>query len=257
MSTEKTEALVIRLADFSESSRVVTFFTRDFGKISALAKGAKRLKGPFEGALDLLSECHLVFISKESSALDLATETQLIRRFQPHGKNLSSLYAGYYVAELLDGLTLEDDPHPHLYAAAVQALERLSREDDHRLPVFQFELRLLHEIGHLPSFEACEICGRPVDSGESARFWVSQGGLICDECGRPEYEHTSIHPETIAVLRNLLRPRDVSSPSDPSLSTSSSLPLPPLASRELRRLLTAAIAHVLERRPKMLAYLKF
>ena len=54
MSTrEKTEGIVIRQADFSESSRVVTFFTRDFGKISALAKGAKRLKGPFQAAIHL------------------------------------------------------------------------------------------------------------------------------------------------------------------------------------------------------------
>jgi len=253
MSTQKTDALVIRLADFSESSRVVTFWTRDFGKISALAKGAKRLKGPFEGALDLLSECRLVFIKKDSSGLDLATETQLIRRFQPHGKNLSSLYGGYYVAELLEGLTLEDDPHPPLYDAAVHALERLSREDDHRLPILQFELVLLREIGHLPSFETCEVCGRPVESGESAQYWVSQGGLICGECGRPEFEHTSIHPGTILLLRQLLSQDDT----EPAPAESLPTPLPPQQSKELRRILTAAIAHVLERRPKMLGYLKF
>lgn len=256
MSTEKTDALVIRLADFSESSKVVTFFTRDFGKISALAKGAKRLKGPFEGALDLLSECRLVFIKKESSGLDLATETQLIRRFQPHGKNLSSLYGGYYVAELLDGLTLEDDPHPPLYDAAVHALERLSLEDDHRLPILQFELLLLREIGHLPSFDACEICGRSVEFGASARYWVSQGGLICGDCGRPEFEHTTIHPGTIALLRQLLGTVDPDSPPPPAAGSLPD-PLPPQHSKELRRILTAAIAHVLERKPKMLGYLKF
>ena len=55
MNDQKTDALVIRLADFSNTSRVVTFFTRDFGKVSAIAKGGKRLKGPFESALDLLA----------------------------------------------------------------------------------------------------------------------------------------------------------------------------------------------------------
>jgi DNA repair protein RecO (recombination protein O) len=247
MSTEKSHALIIRLADFSESSRVVTFYTRDFGKISALAKGAKRLKGPFEGAIDLLSEVRLVFIRKESAGLDLATETQLVRRFHPHGRNMASLYAGYYVAELLDGLTLEHDPHPPLYDAAITALERISLEEDHRLPVLQFELLLLREIGNLPTFDACEICGRPVESGETARYWVSQGGLICGECGRPEFEHTTIHPTTIAFLRRMLGGEDGPDP----------IPLTPQASKELRRMLTAAVSHVLERRPKMLAYLKF
>ena len=54
MLPEKTEAVVIRHVDFSETSKVVTLFTRDFGKISALAQGARRLRGPFEAALDLL-----------------------------------------------------------------------------------------------------------------------------------------------------------------------------------------------------------
>jgi len=54
MSTEKTEAIIIRQVDFSETSRVVTFYTREFGKVPLLAKGAKRLKGPFESGLDLL-----------------------------------------------------------------------------------------------------------------------------------------------------------------------------------------------------------
>ena len=69
MSLEKADALVIRQVDFSESSRVVTFFSREFGKFAALAKGAKRLKGPFDAALDLLSACRVVFIRKSSGTL--------------------------------------------------------------------------------------------------------------------------------------------------------------------------------------------
>ena len=103
MSAEKTEALVIRMADWSESSRVVTFFTRDFGQIATVAKGAKRLKGPFEIALDLLTVSQIVFLRKSSSGLDILTECQLVSRFKPKGKDLESLYAGYYVAELLSG----------------------------------------------------------------------------------------------------------------------------------------------------------
>jgi DNA repair protein RecO (recombination protein O) len=153
MSTEKTAALVIRLADFSETSRVVTLFTRDFGKVAAIAKGAKRLKGPFEAALDLLAACQIVFIRKSTSGLDILTEAQLTQRFRPSGRDLVRLYGGYYVAELLDALTEEHDPHPELFDEAVAALELLSGDGDAVLAITRFEVAVLREIGQLPSFE--------------------------------------------------------------------------------------------------------
>jgi len=82
MSSEKATAIVLRSVDFSESSSVVTLFTREFGKIHALAKGARRPKGPFEGALDLLALCRIVFLRKSSGALDLLTEAKLERRLR-------------------------------------------------------------------------------------------------------------------------------------------------------------------------------
>ena len=62
MASEKSQAIIIRLVEFSESSCVVTMFTRDFGKIGALAKGARRPKSPFESALDLLALLSLIHI---------------------------------------------------------------------------------------------------------------------------------------------------------------------------------------------------
>jgi DNA repair protein RecO (recombination protein O) len=248
MSAEKTEAVVIRLADFSESSRVVTLFTRDFGKVSALAKGAKRLKSAFEAALDLLAVCRIVFLRKSTSGLDLLTEAQLVSRFRPQGRDLTSLYSGYYVAELLAGLTEEYDPHPDLYDEAVATLQRLCTEHDPRPSLLHFELRLLHEIGHLPNFDECSICHQPIEFGETARFWVSQSGLICPRCGRPEYEHTEVQAGTIAVLRRL---------AEQDNEHWRRIAMTPQQSRELRRILTGAMSHLLERRPKMLKYLSF
>src|SRR5688500_11330984 len=101
MPAEKTLGIVIRVIDFSESSAVVTLFTRDFGKVGALAKGARRPKGPFESALDLLSVVRVVLLRKSSDALDLLTEAKLEQRFRAASRDLARLYAGYYVAELL------------------------------------------------------------------------------------------------------------------------------------------------------------
>ncbi len=127
MSSEKATALVLKVVEFSETSSVVTLFTREFGKIQALAKGARRPKGPFESALDLLALCRIVFLRKSSGALDLLTEAKLERRFRPPGDNLSCLYAGYYVAELLSELTDDYDSNPALFDLADQTLLALAR----------------------------------------------------------------------------------------------------------------------------------
>src|SRR3954452_21379994 len=115
MPSEKSHAIVLKLVEFSETSCVLTLFTEDFGKIGALAKGARRPKGPFEGALDLLALVRIVLIRKSSDTLDLLTEARLERRFRAAQRELVRLYAGYYVAELLAELTDTGDPHRELF----------------------------------------------------------------------------------------------------------------------------------------------
>ena len=107
MSAEKTIAIVLRSVEFSESSYISTLFTESAGKITALAKGARRPKSAFENALDLLSISRVVFLRKSSDAMDLLTEAKLERRFRAAARDLTRLYAAYYVIELLNALTGE------------------------------------------------------------------------------------------------------------------------------------------------------
>lgn len=246
MSTEKARAIVIRQVDFSESSRVVTLFTREFGKVAVLAKGAKRLKGPFESALDLLAVCEVVFIRKSSSGLDLLTEAQLQQRFRPKPHDLGSLYGGYYVAELLDSLSEDYDPHPLLFDEAEAALTRLSGDTPLDISILRFELVILREIGQLPAVEACIACGEPVGKAGRYGFQPSQGGLICQNCFGEETPRYMITPGAIAVLRNLAAE---------SPAAFRNLSVSPAQMRELRSFVNAAIAGILGRRPKTLRYL--
>src|SRR5438309_11900842 len=83
MPAEKATALVVRTTDWSETSRIATLWTREFGKVRVLAKGGRRLKSNFESALDLLTLCSIVLLRKSSGTLDLLTEARVVERFSP------------------------------------------------------------------------------------------------------------------------------------------------------------------------------
>ncbi|HEY0980923.1 MULTISPECIES: DNA repair protein RecO [unclassified Schlesneria] len=246
MSSEKSEGLLLRVTDYSESSRIVVIFTRDFGKISALAKGGRRLKGPFESALDLLSTCQIVFLRKNTSGLDLLTEAKLVTRFHPQERDLACLYAGYYLAEILLALTEDYDPHPVLYSAAQDALNLFQNSETMLLGVIRFELVLLREIGQLPDLENCVACGAELTAGRTFGYWVSEGGLICPDCQREGYTQIAVHAGAAAAMRLL---------SSESETDWKRLNLTPAQLKELKRITTSAICHVMGKRPKMLKYL--
>ena len=246
MSMEKSEAIILRVTDFSETSRIVVLYSRDFGKLSALAKGGRRLKGPFESSLDLLARCSVVFIRKTTATLDLLTEAKLVTRFRPAERELTCLYAGYYVAELLLALTEDYDPSPVLYEAAISALQAFESIDKLPLAVLRFELMILREIGQLPDFETCAGCGARLAEGQVFGFWVSQGGLICPECQREERQPGHVHAGTAAALRVLSGDSDqLWRRIQPTVQQQ----------KEMRQVITMAVSHVLGRRPKMLKLL--
>jgi DNA repair protein RecO (recombination protein O) len=246
MSAEKAEALVLRVIEFSETSAVVTLFTREFGKISGLAKGARRPKGPFESALDLLSRVRLVFLRKTSDALDLLTEAKLERRFRAGGSDLSYLYGGYYVAELLNELTHDGDPHPELFDLAVDTLEHLRTASlPAGLTVLRFELTALRMLGHLPSLRECVECGKPITGERRKAFGLASGGVLCEAC-RPGKRHVaSLSNDAVDWLERLASPGE---------GWSSQVPERRQAG-ELRGVVSQYIAHLLGHKPKMHEYL--
>jgi DNA repair protein RecO (recombination protein O) len=206
MSTEKTTAIVLRLIDFSESSCVVTLFTREFGKLTALAKGARRPKGPFDSALDLLAVCRIVFIHKSSDALDLLTEAKLQRRFRAASRDLSRLYAGYYVAELLMELTETGDPHPELYDEAERTLTELDQDSDAAQTVLRFELASLRLLGYLPALDVCAVCAAPLADGGRVLFGHLAGGLLCPACRPGQRQVVSLSRDALQLLRQSFAP---------------------------------------------------
>src|ERR1700745_2985716 len=141
MPAEKATALVVRTTDWSETSRIATLWTREFGKVRVLAKGGRRLKSNFESALDLLTLCSIVLLRKSSGSLDLLTEAVVIQRFPRLRTDLGALYAGYSVAARLADWTEAYAPPPALFDEAVDALRELGSDGspDGPLRVMRFE----------------------------------------------------------------------------------------------------------------------
>ncbi|HEY2826252.1 MAG TPA: DNA repair protein RecO, partial [Pirellulales bacterium] len=221
-------------------------FTSEFGKIQALAKGARRPKGPFESALDLLALCRIVFLRKSSGALDLLTEAKLERRFRPPSRDLSCLYAGYYVAELLSELTDDYDPNTALFDLANEILLGLSRGESVSNSVLRWELAAMSVLGHLPSLETCVECGKKVPATDRLAFGMLVGGVLCSDCRAGKRQVVSVHGGTIRAMACL---------ADLQTDSWKQLELDARTRGELRGLMNNYLAHLLGHRPRMQEYL--
>lgn len=207
MALEKTTAIVLRVVEFSETSCIVTMMTREYGKITAMAKGARRPKSPFEAALDVLSVCRIVFLKKHSGAMDLLTEARLERRFRAGSFSLDRLYAGYYVAELLKSLTDDADPHPDLFDLAIRTINAIDTEETNTSGtksvdemVLNFELTALRCLGHLPMLTRCVSCGKEKTTLSRVNFGMNSGGILCQACRPGERNVISLSSEGFTYL---------------------------------------------------------
>lgn len=261
MSAEQAQALVLRTYDFSESSLVVSLFTREFGKVKGLAKGAKRPKNPFDFALDLLSLCRVVFLRKASEALHIITEAKLLRRFRVGDSGLLGYYGALYVVELLNLMTDDEDPQAELFDTTVESLDALQGGLDPALCVTWYELRILELTGHGPSLNSCVACGETLlqdgndeekssaassDRQAEVYFSLLEGGVLCPRC-RPGKRSVVLIPRHI--LKGLDRLRQTT-PGQIAAAEGR-----PVITGQLRSLLGQYVCHLLGQRPRMHEYL--
>ena len=209
MAAEQSTAIVLRAIEFSETSLIVTLLTRDLGRISAIAKGARRPKGPFEGALDLLSVCRIVAIRKSSDTLDILTEAKLHRRFRGGEKSLDRVYAGYHVAEMLRLLTEDHDPSPDVYDLTIRTLDQIDGSGNVASTLLHFDIQLLRMLGHAPGTDRCTDCGGPITQKTRVPFSLSAGGIVCDGCKPKQQRTISLRWKLIDAIRNIQHPKQL------------------------------------------------
>ena len=184
----KDTAICIRTTDYSETSQIVTLFTKAAGKISAIAKGSKRPKSAFDGPLEVLSYGRIVFSDSNREKLATLTEFQQNPAFSCSADNLFVLNCCLFGTELVNALTHDYDPHPELFDAFLQFLQDANEHQEHRKVLtllILFQLILLREIGLMPILNACANCKirYPISNTRyEAYFSSSANGLICKDC---------------------------------------------------------------------------
>lgn len=246
MAAEKAFCLVLRGTDWSESSRIATLWTREFGKVRVLAKGGRRLKSNFESALDLLTLASIVFLRKSSGGLDLLTEARVVERFPKLRTDLPAFYAGCYVAELLSDWTEDYDPHPILFDEALETLRTLGAPDVATGPrLARFEMVLLRELGYSPALASCAGCSQPqtAQPGNLA-FSPAAGGVVCPACRHKQRDSRPLSPGAWQALVALEESGDAwRRPWDSAVRS------------ELRQVLGQYVTYLLGHRPRLLPYL--
>jgi DNA repair protein RecO (recombination protein O) len=235
MATLRSEALVLRSVDFGESDRILHLLVPERGRVTAIAKGARRSVKRFGGTLDFFNHLKVQIERRRPSSMSRLDQAQLIHTYVPIRMDPRRFALGCYLLELLDRLAPEGGAPQdmrRLFSFALAALTRLSeRSPDATLRVI-LELRALDALGLRPELSRCVRCGREVPSSAprdaTAGFSVADGGPLCGACAASAQGLVRVH---LGTLRSLDGARRM------PLDRLDRLVLPPAALVEARQLL--------------------
>ena len=197
MALERTEAVVLRGVDFSQTSRIVTFLSPDRGLVVCLAKGARRPRSALSGQLDTFNRVEIVFSWRESRSVQPLTECSVLDSYPGIKHDLEKSTYAAFPLELTYKVARENEPSHGLYATLAGGLDCLERwEGDIRLHCGWQAVQLLKAAGFGPALHVCSVCGASVP--ETPGFAYS-GGVTCDGCVSDRRMSTRAYATLVAL----------------------------------------------------------
>ena len=202
MAIQKTEGILLRRQDLRETSLILTFYTRDFGKIKGIVRGVRGPRSACGGAnMEIFALDEVVFYERRRGDIFTISQCDLIDFFAPVRGSLDKLaYASYFV-ELIDSVTALGDKNPEAFDLLLNSLKLLTGDCSTKRVARIFEIKLLHLLGLMPSFDECAGCGGPVDS--AAKFSLRHGGLICRKCFQSDRDARPILQGTVNFIEHI------------------------------------------------------
>lgn len=200
MAVYHADALVIRSREFGESDRVLTLFSREMGKLQAVAKGVRKPKSRQRAGAQLFT--YGDFLIYKGKTLDTISQCSAKESFPHLWNDLERSFAAAGVVELLDISTIPGQPNQELFALTLTCLFLLEQFEA-PLVLCTYALRLMTSLGYRPRLGECAECGVKI-SGDRLFFSSDAGGTLCGNC-RETFSGGWICAGSVAFMRKLIQ----------------------------------------------------
>lgn len=208
MSTYKTEGIIIKRANFLESSLILDIYTKDFGKIEAVARSARKAKGKLKGHLELFLDTDLILACGKN--IDIITNSFTNINCLDLRNNLEFSFGAYYISELVDKMTIaghRDEQVFYLLKKTLLFFNELASSElkenvrlEYCLAILFFQISILNINGFSPELNKCVFCSKLIkSSGNYFSFFM--GGIVGNECFSKDIKKVSINDNLVKLLR--------------------------------------------------------
>lgn len=198
--TYRTEAIVLRRSDFGEADRLLTLFSREYGKMRAIAKGARKPQSRKTGHVELFMRTR--FLIAKGRNLDIVTQAEMVEGYNRLRDDLVRTTYASYAVELLDRFIADEDRNPQLYDLLSNMLRWLAQSNNLLLAARYYELHLLSLLGYRPQLFQCVRCGETIEERDQ-HFSAEMGGLLCPNCRQADAQASDVSGAAVKVLRFL------------------------------------------------------
>ena len=181
MPVIEAESIVLRHYPLSESCRIVVFFTREHGKLRAVADGIKKPQNHFAGALEPFNHAKVEFWFREGKDLGRIRNVDLIGVFPGKVMDILRIYLCTYFAEIINETTQENQANHALFRLLLASMKAASASNPTAALVRYFEIWALKLNGFLPNLTRCSICEKDIID-EDFYAWIESGEARCRDC---------------------------------------------------------------------------
>ncbi len=234
--TLHTEVVILRHTNWGEADRLLVLFSREAGKLRAVAKGVRKMHSRKAGHLEPFTRVKLLMAHGRD--FWIVTQAETVDAYLPIREDLVRTAYAAYVVELLDRFIYEEGKNYPVYQLLVETLERIATLPDPFVAVRYYEIRLLDFLGFRPELNVCVRCGEAIKP-EDQFFDADQGGVLCPRCGAGVPVARPVSMQTLKFLRHFQRS---------TFHEASRAPFTPAIRREMESLLNYNLTYLLERR---------
>jgi len=196
------QAIIISHRDFSESDRLVKIFSLEHGKLTVLAKGVRKVKSRKSAYLEPFM--HSKIVLARGHTFWIVTQADAVNNFMRIRDSLKKTSLAAEILELIDHLTIEDEPDQAIFHLIESTLAYLNQEEDVYTVMLYFKMRLLDQAGFRPDLFHCVDCKKEIQP-QDQYFSFIQGGALCPECAKLHPAKRPISLETLRYLRHFQR----------------------------------------------------